>query len=139
MMTLKTTVSLVKNVHPGETIGYGRKYKAVSEMSVATVAIGYADGYPRVLSNRGYAFVNDKVVPIVGNICMDQMMLDVTGVDVREGDQVILFGENSPIGVDNVAALAGTISYEILCGVSRRVERVYIRDGKEISVVDYTT
>ena len=139
VMTLKTTVSLVKNVHPGETIGYGRKYKAVSEMSVATVAIGYADGYPRVLSNRGYAFVNDKVVPIVGNICMDQMMLDVTGVDVREGDQVILFGENSPIGVDNVAALAGTISYEILCGVSRRVERVYIRDGKEISVVDYTT
>ena len=70
---------------------------------------------------------------------MDQMMLDVSSVDVHEGDQVILFGGDSPISVDNVAALAGTINYEILCGISRRVERVYIRDGKEISVVDYTT
>ena len=139
VMTLKTTVSLVKDVHPGETVGYGRKFRCDADMKVATVAIGYADGYPRVLSNRGYGYVNDTVVPIIGNICMDQMMLDVSDVDVREGDQVILFGENCPINVDNVAALAGTISYEILCGISRRVERVYIRDGKEISVVDYTT
>ena len=138
-MTLKTTISLVKDVHPGETVGYGRKFRCDADMKVATVAVGYADGYPRVLSNRGYAYVNDTVVPIIGNICMDQMMLDVSSVDVHEGDQVILFGENSPISVDNVAALAGTINYEILCGVSRRVERVYIRDGKEISVVDYTT
>jgi len=139
VMTLKTAVSLVKTVKAGETVGYGRKFTAASDMKVATVAVGYADGYPRVLSNRGYAFVNDTVVPIVGNICMDQMMLDVSAVDVKEGDQVILFGEGSPIGVDNVAALAGTINYEILCGISRRVERVYIRDGKEVSVVDYTT
>ena len=139
VMTLKTAVSLVKDVHPGETIGYGRKYRCDQDMKVATVAIGYADGYPRVLSNRGYAFVNDTVVPVIGNICMDQMMLDVSSVDVHEGDQVILFGGDSPISVDNVAALAGTINYEILCGISRRVERVYIRDGKEISVVDYTT
>jgi alanine racemase len=139
VMTLKTTVSLVKEIHPGETVGYGRKFRCDADMKVATVAIGYADGYPRVLSNRGYAFVNDTVVPIIGNICMDQMMLDVSSVDVHEGDQVILFGEDSPISVDNVAALAGTINYEILCGISRRVERVYIRDGKEISVVDYTT
>ena len=139
VMTLKTTVSLVKDLHPGETVGYGRKYLCESDMRVATVAIGYADGYPRCLSNRGYAFVNETVVPIIGNICMDRMMLDVTDVDVHEGDQVVLFGENCPIGVDNVAALAGTINYEILCGISRRVERVYIRDGEEISVVDYTT
>ena len=139
VMTLKTTVSLVKDLHPGETVGYGRKFRCEKDMKVATVAIGYADGYPRVLSNRGYAFVNDTVVPIIGNICMDQMMLDVTSAEVHEGDQVILFGEKCPIGVDNVAALAGTINYEILCGISRRVERVYIRDGKEVSVVDYTT
>ena len=139
VMTLKTTVSLVKEVKAGETVGYGRKFRCPCDMKIATVAIGYADGYPRVLSNRGYAFVNDTVVPIVGNICMDQMMLDVSAVDVREGDQVILFGENSPISVDNVAVLAGTINYEILCGISRRVERVYIRDGQEVAVVDYTT
>ena len=139
VMTLKTTVSLIKDLHPGETVGYGRKFRCEKDMKVATVAIGYADGYPRVLSNRGYAFVNDTVVPIIGNICMDQMMLDVTSAEVHEGDQVILFGEKCPIGVDNVAALAGTINYEILCGISRRVERVYIRDGKEVSVVDYTT
>lgn len=139
VMTLKTTVSLVKDLHPGETVGYGRKYRCEKDMKVATVAIGYADGYPRILSNRGYAFVNDTVVPIIGNICMDQMMLDVTDTEVHEGDQVVLFGEKCPISVDNVAALAGTINYEILCGISRRVERVYIRDGKEVSVVDYTT
>ncbi len=69
---------------------------------------------------------------------MDQMMIDVTGVEAKEGDTVTLFGGNCPIGADNIAALAGTIQYEILCGVSRRVERVYIRGGKEISVVDYT-
>ena len=139
VMTLKTTVSLVKDLQPGETVGYGRKFRCEKDMKVATVAIGYADGYPRILSNRGYAFVNQTLVPIIGNICMDQMMLDVTNVEVHEGDQVVLFGEKCPIAVDNVAALCGTINYEILCGISRRVERVYIRDGKEISVVDYTT
>ena len=138
VMSLKSTISLVKEVVPGETIGYGRKFTCFEPMKVATVAIGYADGYPRALSNKGYVFVNDAVVPIVGNICMDQMMIDVTGVDAREGDTVTLFGGDCPIGADNIAALAGTINYEILCGVSRRVERVYIRDGKEISVVDYT-
>ena len=107
-------------------------------MKVATVAAGYADGYPRSLANKGYGFVNDCVVPEVGNVCMDQMMFDVSYADVKEGDVMTLFGGDSPITVDNVAAMAGTISYEILCGISRRVERVYIKGGKEISVVDYT-
>lgn len=138
VMSLKSTISLVKEVAPGESIGYGRKYTCFEPRKIATVAVGYADGYPRALSNKGYVFVNDAVVPIVGNICMDQMMIDVTGVEAKEGDTVTLFGGNCPIGADNIAALAGTIQYEILCGVSRRVERVYIRGGKEISVVDYT-
>ena len=138
VMSMRSTISMVKEIVPGETVGYGRKYTCMDPMRIATVCVGYADGYPRALSNKGYVFVNDAVVPIVGNICMDQMMIDVTGVDVKEGDVVTLFGPDCPIGADNIAALAGTINYEILCGVSRRVERVYIRDGKEISVVDYT-
>ena len=126
VMTLKSTVSMVKQL------------PATEPMTVATVAVGYADGYPRLLSGKGYAFVNDCVVPILGSICMDQLMLDVTGLPVKEGDTVTLFGGDSPISVDNVAALAGTIHYEILCGVSRRVERVYIKGGEECAVVDYT-
>lgn len=138
VMSLKSVVSLVKDLPAGETIGYGRRFRADAPMRVATVAAGYADGYPRVLSNKGYAFVNDCVVPVVGAVCMDQLMLDVSYVDVKEGDTVTLFGGDSPISVDNVAAMAGTVSYEILCGISRRVERVYVRDGKEISTIDYT-
>ena len=138
VMSMRSTISMVKEVVPGETIGYGRKFTCFDPMKVATVAVGYADGYPRALSNKGYVFFFFSVVPIVGNICMDQMMIDVTGVDVHEGDTVTLFGADCPIGADNIAALSGTINYEILCGISRRVERVYIRGGKEISVVDYT-
>lgn len=138
VMTLKSTVSMVKQLPAGETVSYGRRYTATEPMTVATVAVGYADGYPRLLSGKGYAFVNDCVVPILGSICMDQLMLDVTGLPVKEGDTVTLFGGESPISVDNVAALAGTIHYEILCGVSRRVERVYIKGGEECAVVDYT-
>ncbi len=138
VMTFRTVVSLVKDLPAGETIGYGRKFRAGAPMKVATVAAGYADGYPRCLANKGYGFVNECVVPEVGSVCMDQMMFDVSYADVKEGDVMTLFGGDSPITVDNVAAMAGTISYEILCGISRRVERVYLKGGKEISVVDYT-
>ncbi|MBQ4094736.1 MAG: alanine racemase [Oscillospiraceae bacterium] len=138
VMTLKSTVSMVKTLPAGETVSYGRRFAATEDMQVATVAVGYADGYPRLLSGKGYAFVCDCVVPILGNICMDQLMLDVTGLPVKEGDTVTLFGGDSPISVDNVAALASTIHYEVLCGVSRRVERVYIKGGEVCSVVDYT-
>ena len=138
VMSFKTVVSQVKELPAGETIGYGRKFRAGAPMKVATVAAGYADGYPRSLANKGYGFVNECVVPEVGNVCMDQMMFDVSYADVKEGDVMTLFGGDSPITVDNVAAMAGTISYEILCGISRRVERVYVKGGKEISVVDYT-
>lgn len=138
VMTLKSVVSFVKTVRAGEKISYGCTYEAYENMKVATIPIGYADGYPRALSNRGYAFVCDRVVPIVGRVCMDQIMLDVTGVNVIEGDIVTLFGGDSPIGLDNVAGIVGTINYEIMCGISRRVERVYIKNGLVTEVVDYT-
>ena len=138
VMSMKSTISMVKEVPAGESVGYGRTFRCTKPTKVATVAVGYADGYPRALSNKGYVFVKDSLAPVLGNVCMDQMMIDVTGLDVHEGDTVTLFGGDSPIDAQNIAALAGTIDYEILCGVSRRVERVYIRDKKVISVVDYT-
>jgi alanine racemase len=138
VMTLRSVVSYIKTVKAGEKISYGCTYESYENMKIATIPIGYADGYPRSLSNRGYAYVCDRVVPIVGRVCMDQIMLDVTGVNVIEGDIVTLFGGDSPIGIDNIAGIAGTINYEIMCGISRRVERVYIRNGLVSEVVDYT-
>ncbi len=138
VMSLKTVVSLVKEVREGDTISYGCTYTAKQSMRVATVPVGYADGYPRALSNHGQAYVNGKVVPVVGRVCMDQMMLDVSAADVREGDVVTLFEGGSPISLDAMAATANTFNYELLCGISRRVQRVYIHRGAISEVVDYT-
>ena len=138
VMEMKTVVSMVKDLYPGESVSYGCTFTARERMRIATLPVGYADGYPRALSGKGYVYVGDRLVPILGRICMDQMMIDVTDVDVREGDVVTLFGGSSPIGLDNMAGLVGTISYELMCGISRRVERIYIEDGKLSEVVDYT-
>jgi Alr-MurF fusion protein len=125
--TLKTTIAQIKQVEKGATVGYNRSGKTVRNSTTATVRIGYADGYPRCLGNGvGKMLVNNQLVPVIGNVCMDMTMLDVTGIDVNEGDEVIVFGENLP--VSTVAALANTISYEILTGISQRVQRVYFQE-----------
>ncbi len=125
--TLKTTVAQIKNIHPGETVGYNRTGKVTQESVIATVRIGYADGYPRRLSNgAGKMLVNGKLAPVIGNVCMDMTMLDVTGIDVKEGDDIIVFGEQLP--VSEMAAWADTIAYEILAGISQRVKRVYFEE-----------
>ena len=126
--TLKTTVSQIKNVTAGETIGYSRKGTLTKDSLIATVRIGYADGYPRLLSNAvGTMLVNGKAAPVVGNVCMDMTMLDVTAIPgVQEADEVIVFGEGQP--VSEVASQAGTIAYEILTGISQRVQRVYYEE-----------
>lgn len=125
--TLKTTVAQIKTVHAGETVGYSRSGLAVKDTVIATVRIGYADGYPRSLGNgKGQMLVNNIPVPVIGNICMDMTMLDITGVDVKEGDEVIVFGKNLP--VTTLAQWSGTISYEILAGISQRVKRVYFEE-----------
>lgn len=124
---LKSTISQLKNIPAGETIGYGREGKAEKNMLLATVPIGYADGLSRLLSNgRGHFCVNRNPVPIVGSVCMDMTMVDVTGLDVKEGDPVEIFGENRSI--KELAAEMGTIPYEILTGISRRVKRVYFQE-----------
>ncbi len=121
---LKTTVSQLKTVPVGTTIGYGRKGKVTRATTIATVKIGYADGLFRSLSNgKGYMCINNQPAPIIGNVCMDMCMLDVTDLQVAEGDEVVVFG-GSPT-IEEVAEAAGTISYELLTSVSQRVKRVY--------------
>lgn len=121
-------VSMVKNVHPGETIGYGRTFTAAREMQVATVCAGYADGYNRLLSNKFYVLINGKRTPLIGRICMDQFMADVTDIpDVKTGTKVTLIGQDGKevITADDMANKIGTIGYEIVCNISGRVERKY--------------
>ena len=125
--TLKTTISQIKNVPSNETIGYSRKGKVKRDTIVATIAIGYADGISRRLSNGvGKMLVNGKLAPIVGNVCMDMCMLDITDIPAREGDEVIVFGSDYP--VTEMAKSVGTIPYEILTSVSQRVKRVYFHE-----------
>ncbi len=125
--TLKTTISQIKKVKAGESIGYSRKGVAAKNSVIATVRIGYADGYPRLLSNGiGSMFVNGKLAPVIGNVCMDMTMLDITGIDAQEGDEVIVFGAALP--VSELARLAQSIPYEILTGISQRVKRVYFAE-----------
>ncbi|WP_339717761.1 bifunctional UDP-N-acetylmuramoyl-tripeptide:D-alanyl-D-alanine ligase/alanine racemase [Cyclobacterium amurskyense] len=126
-MTLKTVVSQVKKLKKGETIGYGRKGEMANEGEVATLAIGYADGYDRRFSNgKAKVLIKGQMAPIIGNVCMDMCMVDVTGLQVTEGDVAILFG-NKP-SIIELAANIGTIPYELLTGIGPRVKRQYILD-----------
>lgn len=123
VMTLKSVVSMVKEIRKGDTVNYGRTFKAQKNMRIATVAAGYADGYPRLLSNQGYVLIGGKKANIVGRVCMDQLCVDVTDIpEAKMGDEVILFGKQLP--VEELADLCGTINYEIVCGISPRVPRV---------------
>ena len=125
--TLKTTISQIKHVKKGDTVGYGRVGKVSKDKTIATVGIGYADGLSRKLSNKvGRMLVNEKLVPVIGNVCMDMTMLDITGAEAKEGDEVIVFGANPT--VEEVAEAAETIAYEMLTGISARVKRVYFQE-----------
>lgn len=126
--TLKTIISQIKEIQPGETIGYGRKGKAVKKMKIATIAIGYADGYSRAFSHgKGEVLIHGRRAPVVGIVCMDMTMVDITGIDAHEGDEVIVFGEGLPI--TEVAGKINTIAYEILTNTSERVKRVFVAEG----------
>ena len=129
VLSWKSVVSMVKDVKHGDTIGYGRSFSVEHPMKIATLPTGYADGYPRLLSNKGWVLINGKRAPIVGMVCMDQMMVDATGIpDVECETEVTLIGKsgNEVITADDLAHLIKTIGYEIVCGISKRVERVYI-------------
>ncbi len=125
--TLKTSISQIKHIKKGESVGYSRSAVADSDKVIATVRIGYADGYPRLLSNAvGSMIVNGKAAPVMGRICMDMTMLDITGIAANEEDEVIVFGEALP--VHRLAGWAQTIEYEILTNISGRVRRVYFEE-----------
>jgi Alr-MurF fusion protein len=123
--TLKSTILQIREVFPGDTVGYGRRGKIGKPSVIAVIPVGYADGISRRLSNgRGRFLVNGAPAPVIGNICMDMTMLDITGLPAREGDEVILFGDNPT--VSEIAGALETIPYEILTGISERVKRVYL-------------
>lgn len=140
-MTLKANVILVKDVESGTCVSYGRTFKTSRQSKLATVPIGYADGYTRLLSNKGEMLINGERVPVVGRICMDQCMVDVTDVKkpVQVGDEVVLLGRQGgeEINAGEVAAAIGTISYEVLCIIGKRIPRVYIQDGRIRNVLNY--
>ena len=137
VMELKSHITYVKDVPAGAAISYGGTYVADKKRRVATIPVGYADGYPRQLSNKGWVLIHGKKAPILGRVCMDQFMADVTEIDnVKKGDEVTLLGRDGDefISIEEMGDLCGRFSYEFACDISPRVPRVYIKDGKEAEV-----
>lgn len=128
-MELKTIISNIKPISDGEKVSYGGKYVASGPRKIATVAIGYADGYSRLLSNKAHVSVNGEIFPVAGNICMDQCMIDITnGNNISIEDEVVLFGRERAVSINEIAEIIGTISYEVLTVIGKRVPRIYKRD-----------
>ena len=129
VMELKSHVAFVKTIKKGDSVSYGRTFIADKEMKIATIPVGYADGYPRLLSNKGRVIINGSYAPIVGRICMDQFMVDVSHIeDVKTGDEAVLIGKQKGLFVtaDEIARLTETINYEVTCNISKRVPREVI-------------
>lgn len=140
VMSLRCCIAHVKLIDAGATVSYGRHYKTPSRRKIATLPVGYADGYSRILSGKVDVLYHGHRVPQVGAICMDQCMIDVSGeANVHAGDEVVLFGRqgDSFIPIEEIAAVCGTINYEIMCNISRRVPRVYMKSGKVVGREEY--
>lgn len=125
---LYSTVSFVKNIRKGTAVSYGRTFISEKDMTIATTTIGYADGYLRSFSNVGEVYINGKPCRVLGRVCMDQIMVEVSGLDVKIGDRVEIYKD-----IDLEASKASTISYELMTNISLRVNRIYIRNGKELN------
>ncbi len=139
-MCFKAKVTNLKTVEEGSSISYGNHFVADKASKIATIPIGYADGYSRILSTKAQVITGEKLCDIVGNICMDQCMIDVTDVNtINIGDEVILFGrgDNIELPVESLAEKMGTINYEILCMIGKRIPRVYFKDGEEQTIHNY--
>lgn len=129
-------ISHLKELEEGREISYGGTYKTTKKTLVATIPVGYADGYPRSLSNVGKVIVNGKYAPIIGRVCMDQFMIDVTDIEnVAVETEVTLVGDG--LSMEEVSSAAGSFNYELPCRISRRVPKIYIKDGKEVKTVSY--
>ncbi len=138
-LEIKSHVVFVKDIDKGTAVSYGGTFVADKMMRIATIPVGYGDGYPRSLSGKGYVLINGHKANIVGRVCMDQFMVDVTNIPVNKGDVVTLVGydKGAFLSVEEISELAGTFNYEFICGVGKRVPRVYISDGKVIGGKDY--
>ena len=139
-MELKTHISLVKEEEAGVAVSYGGTFVTTRDSTrIATIPVGYADGYPRSLSNKGYLLINGKKAPIIGRVCMDQFMVDVTAIeDVEFGDKVVIFGRDGKefLSVDTLGELSGRFNYEFVCVLNKRIPREYIRHGEVVEQVD---
>ena len=132
-MQIESHVAYVKTVKKGTKIGYGQIYTAPCERKIATVCIGYADGYNRCFSGKGYVLINGKKAPVVGKVCMDQIMVDVSDIEqVKEGDRAIILGKNgdSVITAEELGEMSDSFSYEVLCNFMPRIKRIYVRHGE---------
>lgn len=135
LLSLKTVITQIREIEAGTSVSYGRTYVADSPRKTAVISIGYGDGYPRSLSGNGFVSVCGRKAPIIGRVCMDQTVIDVTGIDCKVGDVVTVIGDG--ISAGDVARADGTINYEILCGIAQRVPRLYFRDGKCVETLKY--
>lgn len=139
-MTLKAKIAHIKTVNKGTGISYGHIYKTKDKEKIATIPIGYADGFTRLLSNKTIVSIKGQRAPLIGRICMDQCMINVTQIEnVKVGDEVILFGDgsNNSLHIDEIAEILETINYEIVCMVGKRVPRVYLSNNKIVNIVNY--
>ena len=139
-MEIKSYVSFVKTLEAGVEIGYGGTYTTTKETTVATIPVGYADGYSRALSNRGRVLIKGKSFPIIGRVCMDQFMVDISELpEIRQGDEVTLVGRDSDeyISIEEVADMSYSFNYEFVCDIGKRIPRVYYKGGKVIATKDF--
>ena len=140
VMQWVTRVAYLKTLPAGRQISYGGTFTTTKETKIATLPVGYADGFRRSLSNLGHVLIRGRKAPVLGRVCMDQVMVDVTDIpDVALDDKVILIGRSGDevISVEEMAAITGTINYEVVCGLSRRIPRAYYRGGKKVGEVHY--
>jgi len=139
-LSLKSHIVYVKEVEAGTGVSYGSTFITSRPTKIATIPIGYADGYPRSLSNKGYVLIHGKKAPILGRVCMDQFMVDVSHVEsVRRNDLVTLIGEDmgETVTIEELSKISGRFNYEFVCDISKRVPRIYVRNGEIVAEIDY--
>ena len=137
VMTLKSRITMVKELKKDRGVSYGKMYITEKETKIATVPVGYADGYTRMLNGKAKMLANGTPVDVIGKICMDQCMIDVTNVhNIKAGDEVVIFGADT-VTADTLANDIGTINYEIVCMISKRIPRIYIKDGRTVGTLNY--
>ena len=140
VLELKSHIVYIKEIEPGTQVSYGGTYQATDKRRIATIPVGYGDGYPRSMSGKGYVLIKGKKAPILGRVCMDQFMVDVTDIqEAEEFMEVTLIGkdENEILSMEEIGTISGRFNYELACDLGKRIPRVYLKNGKEVKTKDY--